>query len=52
MGYIKEPEGIDFTIQSKPLTKDMEKLLSEFIAKRKLEISNQFKRVKFTKQTV
>ncbi len=39
MGYIKEPEGVDFVIQSKPLTDKQEKDLSEFIAKRKLEIN-------------
>jgi hypothetical protein len=38
MGYIREPEGINFVIQSKPLTDKQEKELSEFIAKRKLEI--------------
>lgn len=31
MGFIKEPEGIDFIIQSKPLTKDEEQELSAFI---------------------
>ena len=46
MGIIREPEGVDFVIQSKPLTKKQEKDLSEFIAKRKLEIrkkSGKFK---------
>jgi hypothetical protein len=38
MGYIKEPDGVDFVIQSKPLTSKQEKELSEFIAKKKLEI--------------
>jgi hypothetical protein len=38
MGFIREPEGVDFVIQSKPLTPEQEKDLSEFIAKRKLEI--------------
>lgn len=38
MGYIKEPEGIDFVIKSKPLTIQQEKELSCYIAKRKLEI--------------
>ena len=41
MGYIKEPEGVDFVIQSKPLTKKQEKELSEFIIKRKLEIKKK-----------
>ena len=39
MGLIKEPEGIDFIINSKPLTKEQEVQLSKFIAKRKLEIA-------------
>jgi hypothetical protein len=38
MGFIREPEGVDFVIQSKPLTEKQEKALSEFIVKRKLEI--------------
>lgn len=37
MGYIKEPKGVDFLIQSPPLTDKERKELSEFIAKRKLE---------------
>ena len=43
MGIIKEPEGVDFVIKSKPLTKKQEKELSEYIAKRKLEIKKQVK---------
>ncbi|HET7361315.1 MAG TPA: hypothetical protein VFI78_05210 [Salinimicrobium sp.] len=43
MGLIKEPDGIDFVIQSKPLTKKQEKELSEFISKRKLEIKKEIK---------
>ena len=39
--YIKEPDGVDFVIQSKPLTKKQEKDLSEYIAKRKLEIKKK-----------
>lgn len=44
MGFIREPEGVDFVIQSKPLTEKQEKELSEFIAKRKLEIKNKSKK--------
>ena len=44
MGYIREPEGVDFVIQSKPLTKKQEKELSEFITKRKLEIKKLSKK--------
>lgn len=35
MGIIKEPEGIDFMIQSRPLTVDEQKEISEFIKMRK-----------------
>ena len=35
MGYIKEPEGIDFLIKSPPLTKKERKDISEFIKKSK-----------------
>ena len=50
MGYIKEPEGVDFVIQSRPLTKEQEKELSEFIAKRKLQIKKKSKKGTYTQQ--
>lgn len=31
MGHIKEPDGVDFLIKSRPLTKDEEIAISEFI---------------------
>lgn len=31
MGHIKEPEGIDFVINSRPLTKEEEIAISEYI---------------------
>lgn len=31
MGYIKEPEGVDFVINGKPLTDKQKKEISEFI---------------------
>ncbi len=31
MGYIKEPDGVDFIIQSKPLTDKERKEISKFI---------------------
>jgi hypothetical protein len=31
MGYIKEPEGVDFVINGKPLTTKQKQALSEFI---------------------
>jgi len=39
MGFIKEPKGVDFIINSEPLTKEQEEKLSKFIAKRKREIA-------------
>jgi hypothetical protein len=48
MGFIREPEGVDFVIQSKPLTEKQEKELSEFIAKRKLEIKSKSKKGTYT----
>jgi hypothetical protein len=32
MGYIKEPDGIDFVVDSKPLTQASRKKISEVIA--------------------
>ena len=37
MGIIREPEGIDFVIQSPPLTEDERKEISDFIKMRKLQ---------------
>lgn len=31
MGYIKEPDGVDFVINGKPLTDKQKQLISEFI---------------------
>ena len=41
MGIILEPDGVDFVVQSKALTKKQEIELSEYIAKRKIEIKRQ-----------
>ena len=49
MGLIKEPEGVDFIINSEPLTKEQEEQLSEFIAKRKQEIAKMEKHERPTK---
>ena len=35
MGYIKEPEGVDFIIKSIPLSEKEEKEFAEFIEERK-----------------
>jgi len=37
MGLIKEPEGVDFIIQSPPLTDKERNEISEFIRTRKLQ---------------
>jgi hypothetical protein len=52
MGFIKEPEGVDFVIQSKPLTEKQAKELSKFIAKRKLEIKKLTKKGTYSKHAV
>lgn len=39
MGFIKEPEGVDFIIQSPPLTDEEKKAISEFIRKNKAKKS-------------
>lgn len=44
MGIIREPEGVDFVIKSKPLTDKQAKELSAYIAKRKLEIKKTAKK--------
>jgi hypothetical protein len=37
MGFIREPKGVDFIIQSPPLTEEERKEISEFIKMRKLQ---------------
>lgn len=39
MGYIKEPDGVDFVINGKPLTDNQKKALSEFIKSDKARIA-------------
>ncbi len=43
MGYIKEPKGVDFIIQSKPLTDEERKRISKFIQdyKAKIQVKKQ-----------
>lgn len=40
MGHIKEPKGVDFIIESKPLTEEERKKISEFILKDKAKLTN------------
>ena len=41
MGHIKEPEGVDFVINGKPLTEKEKKAISEFIKADKEKIAKQ-----------
>jgi hypothetical protein len=42
MGIVKEPLNIDFVVENRPLTKEEEKQISEYIAsqKKKRELKN------------
>ena len=54
MGHISEPKGIDFLIQSPPLTDKERKELSQFIENRKLESTqgeNDIRKVKIKPRT-
>jgi hypothetical protein len=44
MGLLKEPEGVDFIIQSPPLTDNERKEISEFIRTRKMQNKRQVNR--------
>jgi hypothetical protein len=58
MGHIKEPEGVDFVINSRPLTKKEELAISEYIKaykakhSRKKISTNQAKVKKTTRKKV
>ena len=41
MGHIKEPDGVDFIINGKPLTDKEKKAISEFIKADKKKIARQ-----------
>ena len=41
MGHIKEPDGVDFVINSRPLTKDEEIAISEYIRAYKAKHSHR-----------
>lgn len=44
MGFIKEPDGVDFVIKSKPLTDKQKKEISEFIKADKQRLAKLAKR--------
>lgn len=46
MGYIKEPKGVDFIIQSKPLTDEERKQISKFIQDYKAKSAGKKSRMK------
>ncbi len=50
MGHIKEPKGIDFIIQSEPLTELEKRSISKFIADYKIKskvLLNKSKKLEF-----
>lgn len=53
MGYIREPDGVDFVIQGKPLTEKEKKEITEFInadKKRLAKIKKQKKKARAVKK--
>lgn len=52
MGHIKEPAGVDFVIKSRPLTKDEEIALSEYIRAYKAKHSRKRTAAKRTTRKV
>ena len=46
MGHIKEPEGIDFVINGKPLTEKEKKAISEYIKADKARVAEKNRRKK------
>lgn len=52
MAHIKEPKGVDFIIQSPPLTDDERKKISEFIRKSKSKNRKNQRKRKTEKKNV
>ncbi len=50
MGHIKEPEGVDFVINSRPLTKDEEIAISNYIRDYKAKHGQKTTKTKRTKR--
>jgi len=50
MGFIREPEGVDFIIQSPPLTDKEREEISKFIRSRKLENQRVVKHTTYKKK--
>jgi hypothetical protein len=51
MGLVREPEGVDFIIKSRPLTKKEEELLGKFIREQKAKRQKKLSTRKATKKT-
>ena len=51
MGHIKEPDGVDFVINSRPLTRDEEIAISEYIRAYKAKRSHKQLSAKRTGRT-
>jgi hypothetical protein len=49
MGYIKEPEGVDFIINGRPLTEEEDRAISEFFKANKAKRNRQTPVVRKTK---
>lgn len=46
MGHIKEPQGVDFVINGKPLTDEQKQAISEYIKLDKARIAKTKKQLK------
>ncbi|MGC4128534.1 MAG: hypothetical protein QM564_03020 [Bergeyella sp.] len=51
MGIIREPKGVDFIIQSPPLTEEEQREISEFIKMRKAQKLKEEQQKKTMKKT-
>ena len=52
MGYIKEPDGVDLIIKSKPLTEKQKKAISEFIKADKERLKNRKTKTRIANKTL
>ena len=52
MGYIKEPDGVDLIIKSKPLTEKQKKAISEFIKADKERLKKKKKKTRIANKTL
>ena len=52
MGYIKEPDGVDLIIKSKPLTEKQKKAISEFIKAEKERLMNRKTKTRIANKTL